>query len=551
MMQPRLMFAKYRLLARLASGGMADVFLAASGFAGGACKLLVLKLLRHDVPEEDRAAFARMFEDEGVLAMRLNHPSIVQSYEVGAEEGQSFIAMEYLEGQPFSSIQERAFGRDAQSLPGEKLSLEMQLHVLCQVLEGLEYAHGLSNYDGRVLDIVHRDVSPQNVFVTYTGHTKLVDFGIAKTLESHSKTVTGVVKGKVPYLSPEQVKGGPVDRRADLFGVGVMLWESIARRRMHGDAPLYEILRRLVNGELPALRDAVPDVDPELERIVTRALAPEANQRFSSAAALRDELQRFLARGPKLDPRAIGELVARDFARERRLIAELIRREMNDADAPTVRVERGPALQLEAALSLLPTRRARALRSSLDAPPAPWADTVEQLQNREGALSERPVATPLNLPLPPRRRRWLAGLAGLGAISCAGAWLVQCASDARRASAAAHVQEQNAAPRSVSLRIGAYPGDARITLDSEPLPRNPYEGRRGADLGSHTLEVSAPGYLTQRYEVLLDRDLDVDLALLPAPAQVGPSIEAELRRAGALPRAARVPSRIPAAGGRP
>ncbi|HEU4580346.1 MAG TPA: serine/threonine-protein kinase [Polyangiaceae bacterium] len=528
---------------------MADVFPAASGFAGGANKLLVLEVLRHDLPREERAAFARRFEDEGRLAMRLNHPSIVQSYEVGAEQGQSFIAMEYLEGQPFSAVQERAFTSDAQALPGEKLSLEMQLHVLCQVLEGLEYAHCLGDYDGRGLDIVHRDVSPQNVFVTYTGHTKLVDFGIAKTLESHSKTATGVVKGKVPYLSPEQVKGGPVDRRADLFSVGVMLWESVARRRMHGDATLYEILRRLVNGELPALREAVPDVDPELERIVTRALAPEAEQRFPSAAALREELQRFLAGRPKVDPHAIGEIVARDFARERRFIAELIRKEMNEADAPTLRVEHGPAAPLEPALSLLPTHRAPGLRS-LDTGPTRVADTVEHLE-LAGAASERPVATPVHVTLPAGPRRWLAAVAAIGVLSCVAAWGVQRASAVRQATAQARAPGTSAAPRSVSLRIGAYPGDATITLDSEPLPRNPYQGRRGADLGPHTLEVSAPGYLTQRYEVLLDRDLDVDLALLPVPAQVGSSVAAELRRAGALPRAARVPSRLPAAGARP
>lgn len=203
---------------------MAEVFLAVSGSPSGFGKLLVLKVLRPDLPEAERAQFLRMFEDEGRLAMRLSHPNIVQSYEVGSEDGQSFIAMEYLEGQPLSSLQERGW----KSVPG--ISLEMQLYVLCQVLEGLEYAHGLTSYDGRQLNIVHRDVSPQNVFVTYAGYTKLVDFGIAKTLESNSKTAAGVVKGKVPYMSPEQVRGGSIDQRADLFSVGVMLWEAVARR---------------------------------------------------------------------------------------------------------------------------------------------------------------------------------------------------------------------------------------------------------------------------------------------------------------------------------
>jgi hypothetical protein len=223
------------------------------------------------------------------------------------------------------------------------------------------------------------------------------------------------------------------------------------------------------------------------------------------------------------------------------LIAELIRREMNDGDAPTLRVERGNALQLEAALSLLPTRRARALHSTLDTLRTRVADTVEQLEGGAGAVSERPVATRVNLPQPAARRRWLAVLAGLGALSCVAAWAAHRSSDA--ATAEARAQSASAASRSVSLRIGAYPGDATILLDAEPLPHNPYQGHRSADLGPHTLEVSAPGYLTQRYEVLLDRDLDVDLALPPAPKELETSVAAELRRAGALPRAARVPGR--------
>ncbi len=138
--------------------------------------------------------------------------------------------MEYLEGQPLSRIQERSWAT------GEQLPLEMQLYVFMQMLEGLEYAHTLTDYDGTPLHIVHRDISPQNVFVTYSGHTKLVDFGIAKTLES-SKTRAGVVKGKVPYMSPEQVVAGHVDHRADLFSVGVMLWRRSRGARCTGPPP--------------------------------------------------------------------------------------------------------------------------------------------------------------------------------------------------------------------------------------------------------------------------------------------------------------------------
>src|SRR4051812_6413688 len=155
-------FSKYRLIARLGSGGMAEVFLAVTGNPRGFNKLQVLKVLRTDLPEQERADFVRMFRDEGRLAARLNHPNIVQSHEVGSDEGHEFIAMEYLEGQPLSNVQGRAW-----SLGEEAFPLELQLHVFCLVLEGLDYAHTLTDYDGRRLNIVHRDVSPQNVFITY------------------------------------------------------------------------------------------------------------------------------------------------------------------------------------------------------------------------------------------------------------------------------------------------------------------------------------------------------------------------------------------------
>ncbi len=440
------MFGKYRLLARLASGGMADVFLAASGFAGGASKLLVLKVLRHDLSAEERASYARMFEDEGRLAMLLNHPSIVQSYDVGSEQGQSFIAMEYLEGQPLSSLQERVAAGAA-----GPISPEMQLHLLCQVLEGLEYAHTLTGYDGRALDIVHRDVSPQNVFVTYAGHAKLVDFGIAKTLSSSSQTASGVVKGKVPYLSPEQAKGGKVDRRADLFSVGVMLWEVVAGRRMHGDASLYEIVSRLVNGELPSLREAAPGAAPELVQIVERALALEPDQRHPSAAALREQLQAFLARGPKLDPQEIGATVARCFARERQAILELIRREM---DGEGVAAPAATSARWLAALPLLsarnelvrndlarndlarsvPARREQtrvAFGATVPGTAVPETVTPATQATQVSATSRPALLRLLARQLRAGRRGWAAALVALAALAgSGGAWLAQPSDDA-------------------------------------------------------------------------------------------------------------------------
>jgi serine/threonine protein kinase len=306
---------------------MAEVFLAVTGAPGAFTKLQVLKLLRPDLSEDDRADFVRMFEYEACLAARLNHPNIVQSHEAGVEDGQHFIVMEYLDGQPLCTVQDRVWKA------GKTFPLEMQLLGLCQLLEALEYAHNLLDYDGQPLNIIHRDVSPQNVFITYAGPTKLVDFGIAKTLESN-QTRAGVVKGKVPYMSREQILGGELDRRTDLFSVGVMLWEAIAGQRMHGNASPYEISRRLVHGELPNIRDVVRDVPVPLEHILERALALKPEDRYPDANPFRQDLVAFLETFRRVSVRQVGDYVAELFASERRRLAEVIRRGMQFETEP-------------------------------------------------------------------------------------------------------------------------------------------------------------------------------------------------------------------------
>jgi serine/threonine-protein kinase len=257
--------------------------------------------------------------------------------------------MEYLDGQPLSRVEERAGASDG------RFPIDMRLLVLCQVLEGLDYAHHLKDYGGLPLHIVHRDISPQNVFVTYSGQTKLVDFGIAKTLES-SKTRAGVVKGKVPYMAPEQVLTESVDHRTDLFSVGVMLWEAIACRPMYGTQSIYEIMRRLVQGSVINIRDVVPDVPEALEAIVNRALQHKPENRYQDASAFHHDLSTYLDSLKRVNARDVGECVAQLFAQERREIDDVIRRALTDATEPSL-----APLNLQA-LEVIPT-----VRSSLAA----------------------------------------------------------------------------------------------------------------------------------------------------------------------------------------
>jgi serine/threonine protein kinase len=307
---------RFGLIAELGHGGMADVYLAVMrGPAGfNFNKLLVLKLLRQHLAEDPE--FVSLFLREARLSALLNHPNIVHTIEVGQEGGRYFLVMEYLEGQPLSRAMHRL---------GAELTLPMRARILADVLAGLHYAHELADIDGTPLHVVHRDVSPQNVFLTYDGVVKLVDFGVAKASGDSVQTRGGVVRGKVAYMSPEQVAGEPVDQRADVFAAGVMLWEAMAGFRLWKGVEEIGIVRRLLNDEIPSLRNACQNADPELERICHKAMAFRPHDRYATAADFQADLESHLDRiGERVQARAIGKLVAKHFRDERARIKATI-----------------------------------------------------------------------------------------------------------------------------------------------------------------------------------------------------------------------------------
>lgn len=283
-------FGKYQLFASLGRGGMADVFLSVARGQMGFNKLAVIKRLKASLAEE--MAFRNMFLDEARLAARLNHPNIVHTYEVGEQNGVYFIAMEYLEGQALNKLLRESVRR------GETLAPEFSVRVIADALAGLGYAHELRDYDGLPLSIIHRDISPHNLFVTYDGHTKLVDFGIAKASSSSSDTEVGVLKGKVAYMSPEQAMGQRVDPRSDLFAMGIVLWELLAQQRLMIGESAANTLHRLMNEPIPRVSSVLPTIDPVLDTLVARALEKEPSARWQSAAEMRDALESWLASRP-------------------------------------------------------------------------------------------------------------------------------------------------------------------------------------------------------------------------------------------------------------
>jgi serine/threonine protein kinase len=274
---------KYEILKRLATGGMAEIFLARVSGLPGYHKMVVIKRILPQLATQ--TDFVEMFLDEARIAATLQHPNVVQMYDVGVVDGNYFIAMEYLHGEDVRSIGKVLKQRE------RTMPVEHAINIVLGVAAGLHYAHEKIGFDGRPLAIVHRDVTPQNVIVTYDGGVKLLDFGIAKASNRFGETRFGTLKGKVPYMSPEQCRGEPLDRRSDLFSLGIMLYElTLGRRLYHGKSD-FEVLKQIVEGTVQPPRAIDPSYPPDLEAIVMRALEKGKDQRYQSARELQVDLE--------------------------------------------------------------------------------------------------------------------------------------------------------------------------------------------------------------------------------------------------------------------
>jgi len=342
---------KYRIVMPLGQGGTADVYLAVADGPSGFTKLVVVKVLRKSLASD--ADFRLMFVSEARLAARLHHPNIVQTNEVIEVDGASVLVMEYLDGQPLSQVIVR--GKQG------GFTLAMQLRVLVDALAGLHAAHELADFDGTPLGVVHRDVSPHNLFVTLEGHAKVLDFGIAKLERSLVETEVGTVKGKLRYMAPEQIASDKLDRRADIYAAGVILWEALTGERMWKVSQEGEIRARVLAGDLPMSETVRPDVPPALARICRRALARAPGDRHATARQLADELDAAMTElGLAASHREIGATVAQLFADVR---AETKR---------TIEAKLGRASMATGLAAVSDTGETRVLRASQPARRRPW-----------------------------------------------------------------------------------------------------------------------------------------------------------------------------------
>ena len=303
-------YGKYFLVKKLAEGGMAEIFLAKQmGVERFEKNVVVKRMLAHLSGVQD---FVSMFLDEARLAATLAHPNVVQILDLGLEEGCYFIAMEYLAGEDFSTVIRSAAKR------GKYVPLNVVLKVIADAAHGLNFAHEVTDGKGQQLNIVHRDVSPSNIFVTYNGQVKMLDFGIAKAESRVTNTTAGVVKGKYQYMSPEQASSSPVDRRSDVYSLGVCLYEAVTNTRPFARESDLAVLNAVLKNEYRAPHEARPDLPLEVVQIIVKALYPIPESRYQSAAELASDLEQYLRATTSVsNGKALAQYMFEFFGEER------------------------------------------------------------------------------------------------------------------------------------------------------------------------------------------------------------------------------------------
>jgi serine/threonine protein kinase len=294
-------FGKYELVRRIAAGGMAEVFAARMTSVGGFEKMVALKRILPELAE--RSEYVDMFLDEARIAASLNHPNIVQVYDIDQVDGQYFMTMEYLRGHDLRFVL-KELRRSGSGLP-----LPLALRIVSEVASGLHYAHEKRGLTGKPLGIVHRDVSPKNIFITFDGVIKLLDFGIAKAHQRLSVTRTGTLKGRYPYMAPEQVVDDAVDARADIFALGICLWEMTTGRRLFQGKTAYEILKRIRDQPVPRPSEVVTGYSAAVEAVVMRALAKDRDKRYQTCLAMQRDLEKAGALGLHQSAGAVATLM--------------------------------------------------------------------------------------------------------------------------------------------------------------------------------------------------------------------------------------------------
>ena len=371
-------FGRYVLFDRIGRGGMAEIYLARGTTQMGAVRLAVVKLVLNRFADDP--GFGVMLTSEARLAARLSHGNVVQTFDLGREEGRLYIAMEYVEGYDLTQLLKK--------LRERKLAMpaDFGFFVVMEMLRGLDYAHRRTDDQGEPLGLVHRDVSPSNVLVSLEGEVKLCDFGIARAVSDLNELPEGALEGKAAYMSPEHARGEKVDARADVFSATTILWEILAGRRMYKAQEGRDVLSVAKSGEVPPLPDRGLPEYARLAAIVAKGLAPNRNDRYASAGALRDDLEDYLVHnGLMASPMRFGAFLTEHFEDE----IVTLRRERERAAIGEASDRPPPDV-----IPNLPAGTDKHLAASLLEDDAPDLDAVERESARTAARPDAPSELP-------------------------------------------------------------------------------------------------------------------------------------------------------------
>ncbi len=377
---------RYALYGEIAAGGMATVHLARLlGPVGFARTVAIKRLHPHLAKDPD---FVAMFLEEARLAARVRHPNVVATLDVVSDDGELFLVMEYVAGESLSRLVRKARER------GERVPPRYAVGIVSGALEGLHSAHDAKSEKGQPLGLVHRDVSPQNVHVGTDGVPRLLDFGIAKATNRVQETRTDQIKGKVAYMSPEQLAKGAIDRRADVYSASVVLWETLTGQRLFKADDVPSLVYAIINEELQPPSAVVPDLPPGLDAIVMKGLEREAENRWSSAREMAAALEKVLAPAPAREIGAWVHSVAGDALDWRQELVHRIESETSSSIPPPMRLD-SPASPIEISSGVVPTE---------GGDPRDEAPTIsnEDRNHGSGADDEREtlLATSMRTPAP-------------------------------------------------------------------------------------------------------------------------------------------------------
>ena len=554
---------RYKIIKRVADGGMAEIFLATQLGREGFAKPVILKRIHSAIYADPQ--FRNMFIDEAHISMSLSHSNIAQVLDLGVSAGRYFLALELVDGWDLGRVLHRA------ATAGVRLPRELALHVTAEVCRALAYAH--SKTEGqKPLGIVHRDVSPHNILLSDQGEVKLTDFGIAKAMNKREHTGTGVVKGKVAFMSPEQAMGKPIDQRSDLFSVGTVLYLMVTRSRPFEGPSDLETLLRVQKGDFRPPEETSPDLPPEVAAVVARAMRKEPDERYQSADEMLADVERVLRTafqpvGQTELKRWLTELSARDG------VPPISQSTATPARATSTRTKTGTGELEEEDVVLLDTdeevidgeeatslavvkggaiSRARATRSRPTRPDLPVPEDAESMSNLSGRSE-------LSLPVPeeeggrPGRRRARRGssfsILFIGALLVGGAWFggKYARTFARTwfgagTTASSTGSESSANPAAATDHAGAQPAtgvatdkQATASRDAALAPRNvetaeaPAPTHHAEPVAAHEAshDTAARRHGGERAKDFVVRDLTKlkmapDPSLLPAPTPPSP-----------------------------